>query len=572
MPHPWKAFRTRAAAIALFFAFFSILLSPAPLSGSFLGSVDTLFVPALGDTVANRIVSAVTGEFVGQSMYPADILRYGETAFGTGIVFMAFHFLGASDVVAVYLVQVLLLTLMALATMILVECLTRSFPAAIVAALVFASSNFVWADIDHLPIHFFFFPLLSLTYLIRAAEGGRGRDLFMAGLLGGLQIYFSVQVFAYQCLVLGVFGLFHLRSLWRLAWKWKMLFVVSYVGLALPLVGFYLHTVLQLHPIDVWPRSANEEIYSLQLMDLVRHLPGKLVDYPFTRVSGGGWKQVAHSAFPGLVAPILALLGLRGMNATKAAFVTVAFLALLFSLGTTLEIGRATFTSPLALFYEYVPLAKYLRVGIRAYSLVLLSLSVLAAYGWVHLSAWLRSRAARLPAIGLLAVLALVAAENISLPVNRFEILPYPAVPHGYVEYFRDQPEALILDLPSRSTSWPFYIDDIVYTLWQTKHQRNIIGGVNGYYPQSRMDVQRLTDKLPSAAAFQYFRELGATHFVWHKSPFLVCRPVHSTSLGCNPVTGGRWATEAQGPDWLDSTPFLETVFEDEALKIYELR
>jgi hypothetical protein len=155
--------------------------------------------------------------------------------------------------------------------------------------------------------------------------------------------------------------------------------------------------------------------------------------------------------------------------------------------------------------------------------------------------------------------------------VNAFELLKYPEVPPAYVSFFRDKPEALILDLPSKSTAWPFYIDDIIYVLWQTKHERNILGGVNGYFPQFRIDAQRFTDKLPSAAAFRYFRRLGTTHFVWHKSPFLVCRCPQSP-LGCDPATGRRDATESQGPEWLDSTPFLSLVFEDESVKIYELR
>lgn len=563
--------RRHILATAGFLLAFLLLLLPAPRSGSFLGSFDTLFVPALGDTVLNRVRGFLTGEFVGQAMYPADILGYGETAFGTGLIFMFARLVGASDVVALYLTQAILLALMALGMLVLAEGLTGSFSAGLLAGFIFSTSNFVWADIDNLPIRFYFFPLLCMHFFIRAMEGRNPRYLVVSGILGGVQAYFSMQVFAYQSMMLAVAALAYIRTLWGFSWRQKGAFVGTYLMIMLPILLFYLNTLLRLHPVDPWPRAEYEARYSLKLTDLLSTLPGKLITYPFTHLTQSQEMGISHSGFPGLLAPILAALGLLGRDRRKLFIVLISMAALILSLGTRIEIAGHIVESPLGLFYKYVPLAKYLRVQLRAYSVVLMGMSLLAAFGWRHAITALRrfSRGLRWGALAV--VCAFVAAENISWPVNAFELLAYPQIPPGYLAYFRDKPDALILDLPSRSTTWPFYIDDIIYVQWQTKHERNILGGVNGYYPQSRIDVQRLTDKLPSAGAFRYFRRLGATHFVWHKSPFLVCRPFQS-NWGCNPVTRSRWATEAQGPDWLDSAPSLRLVFEDDAVKIYELR
>ena len=552
-----------------FLLLFLLLLSHAPLTDSFYGSVDNLFVPVLGNTVVNLLRSSVTGEFVGRAMYPANILAYGETAFGTGLLFVALRFIGASDVLAVYIVQVVLLTLMAVAATVLAERLTGSFQAGLLAAFIFTTTNFVWADIDNLPIHFYFFPLLSLYFLIKAAEDGDARALVIAGILGGVQAYFSLQVFAYQSLLLSAFGLAHFRSLWRLPGRQRASFAFAYALIGLPLILFYLNTVIWLNPQDAWPRSVNEAIYQLHLPDLTAALPGKAVAYGFVHESPGGLTRVAHSAFPGLVAPVLALLGLLLLTRNKVALLLVGTGSLLFSLGTTVEIAGRTWDTPLVLFYRYVPLSQYLRVGLRAYTLVLLALSILAGFGWARILKFSGVRlGGRLRATLLAAVLAFIAAENISWPVNAFELLSYPRIPPGYVQYFLDKPQVLILDMPSQSTEWPFYTDDVIYALWQTKHKRNIMGGVNGYYPPSRLEVQDLTDRLPSTAAFRELRAKGLTHIVWHKSEFLVCRRIHAIA-GCHPETGKRWPYEQRGPGWLTSIPFLHLVHEDQDIVIY---
>jgi hypothetical protein len=504
-------------------------------------------------------------------MYPADILAYGESAIGTGAVFVLLRFVGANDILAVYLVQVLLLTLMAVATLILAERLTGSLAAAVLSAFIFTTSNFVWAGIDHLPIHFYFFPLLSLFFFDKAMESRRSSDLVLAGIMGGLQAYFSMQVLAYHVLMLGIFLLFYARQFWDFPARAKWAWALGLILVALPVVLFYLNTVVRLNPVDAFPRSEWDYVYSMNLTDLLRAMPGKLITYAFTSPSDGGWAKVAHSAFPGLLPPMLALLGVVGLERRRLIMISVGAAALLFSLGTQIEVPGGVVQSPLVYFFAYVPLASYLRVGLRAFSLVLLALSILAGFGWLRLSMWIGRRNAALPRILLPLACLLIAAENISWPVNAFELKPYPTVPAGYLDFFEDKPDAVILDLPSTSNRWPFYIDEIIYVLWQTKHHRSILGGVNGHFPPSRLDTQLNTDQLPSRRAIQSLRRLGLTHIVWHKSMFLRCHPLEG-ELDCDPQTGLRNVAEAQSAAGLDQWPFMRLVFEDQDLKIYEVR
>ncbi len=557
--------------VGAFLVFFGILLLPIPRSGSLLGSVDSLFVPAFSNTYLNRLVSLVTGEFVGQAMFPANISQFGETFVGESLLFMAFRLAGASDVYSQYASQVVMLATTGYAAYLLSRRFLGDARAAVFVAVAFSTTNYMWADIDHLYVHFYALPLLSVYFLKGAADESNPRSLLLGGIFGGLTALFSVQMFVYQSILVAVVVLFRWRALTeRYSLAAKGTFFTAYALIPLPLLVFYLNTVLNLTVMDPFPRSMFEQFYSLQLPDLLSALPHKLISYPFVAETQGGWHLVSHSAFPGLLVLLLSALALMRPRLQHLEFLGIASLGLLFALGTMVTIGDRTLTSPLAVFYRMIPLAGFLRVGSRSYSLVLLGLTLLAGAGLARLLGSLRRRSRRLPDLLVALCIAVVALENLSWPVNEYEVIPYPSIPLGYIEFFEDKPQAVILDLPARSTTWPGYIDEIVYVLWQTQHRRTIVGGVSGYFPASRIEAQSYTDLLPSEEAFQYFRDLGVTHMVWHDSPFLVCRAPHSQK-GCDPLTGGRSWAFSEAYSWMNSADSLRLVLRNELISVYEL-
>jgi hypothetical protein len=392
--------------------------------------------------------------------------------------------------------------------------------------------------------------------------------LLAAGILGGIQMYFSVQVYVYQTLILMVIGLFSVREL-RSAFsiREKTLAAAVYALIPLPLFLFYLNTVVNLGAVNAFQNPQFDLIRNLSFADLLQVLPDKLITYSFTNTGLGGWPFDLHAAFTGIGAPALAILGLKGLNKHKLELLTLGLLGLLFALGSTLYFGGRQITSPLWFFFEYVPLASFLRIGLRGYSMALLAMSILAGMGWERISKSLEGASRRLVSASLILAFLFVAAENISWPLNRYEIMKYPDIPRGYAEFFRDKPDAVILDLPSATTAWPHLVDEILYVLWQTKHERSIVGGVNGYLPASRMETQRYVDQLPSDEAFEYFQDLGVTHFVWHSTFNAACRRA-DPPFGCNAPT----AIAAEDYAWLEKSSFLKLVFENGKLKIYELR
>ena len=563
--------------LASFVLFFSLLLLPIPLSGSLLGSVDTLFGPALSNAYLNRLQASLTGQVAAQSMYPSDIARYGESGVGVAGVFMLFRILGANDIYSLYFTQVILFALMAFAAVLFARHYTPHLSLAVFSALVFTTSNFMWANVDDLVIHFYFLPLLSAHFLKTALESRRGAFLLAAGVAGGLQVYLSVQVYVYQTMLLGIILLFSAGAWWRnFSLQEKLLFVAAYLLVPVPRILYYLHTVNVLGVVDAWPISAQKSCYYLQVQGLFSTLPDKLITYPFLYHYYTDWRvppfcSVRQLAFLGLGLPALALVALASPKRPALELLSVAIVGLLFALGGDVKVGDVHVASPVQLFYQYFPLAKYLRLALRSYSLVVLALSVLAALGLQRVLGLIDGQRRAWRGIALMAALLFILAENVSWPLNRFETVTYPRVPEGYVRFFRDKPDALILDLPSMSESWPGYLDEIIYALWQTKHQRNIVGGVTGYYPPSRLETQKYVDLLPSEEAFAYLRELGVTHLVWHDSPQLYSHPPNTWITPAQ--LGGRGGmTASRDFSWLADSVDLGLVMSNKVLTVYELR
>lgn len=563
--------------LAGFLILFLSLLLHVPLSGSLLGTTDSLFIPALADTYLNRIQSLLTGEFFGQAMYPADIMRFGESYVGLLGVFMLFRAAGASDVYSLYFTQALMFSFMGVSATLFASNYTQRPLLALFVGLTFSTSGFIAANVDDLYTFAYGFPLLSAHLLKSALVQKNGRLLAWAALVAGVQAYFSMQLLIYELMILGVILLVNVSEFRRAfplrAWG---IALGAFAIAALPRIIFYVYTISALKVVDFWPISEQAFCYYLQPFDFfVSALPDKLITYGFVQTyqNVGRFSDfcgIRQLAFMGLGMPALALVGLFRPRKPQLEMLSIALLGLIFALGGIVKIGDRAFVSPLELFYRYFPLGTYLRVGLRSYALCVLAVSMLAMIGLGRIWDFLSKYRRWMPGAAFLVSLIYVLAENISWPLNRLEVYPYPEIPAGYAEYFQDKPDALILDLPSLSAGWPGYMDEIRYVLWQTRHKRNTISGVTGYYPPTRARAQRRADLLPAPEAFAYFQQIGVTHFVWHDSPHIYSHPPGSF-ITYGPTDTNIIRLVARDFTWLEDSPYLERVFKNDVLTIYEL-
>jgi hypothetical protein len=513
--------------------FFLTLFIQFPLKKSLPGNCDTWHAISLSNIYKNKVKNLVQGNTPASSMYPAkNIYSYGESSMGGSLIFIFFRTMGFNNINAYYLYISCLFSLTAFGIFILANSYINHPGASFLAGFIFTCSNLMFAHIDDSILMFYFFPALSMFFLKQYFFTEKIKNIYIAALLGGIQVYFSLYVFIYQTLAL--FSL--LAANYKLVLKrtTQKVFIkasILYVLFALPFFLFYLNTLLYLEIASPWNNSVlhHIEVFSLQLTDIFKILPDNLLysNIPQTEESVF-WNYIRHHAFLGIIAPALAIMSLKKLTPGKLELVIIMFIGLFFSFGYSIRIGETLIHTPMYYIYHYLPLTRYIRVPIRAYFLVSLSISILASHG-LH-SIFVRYKLQnRKKFFILILILFIHFLENTPFPLMSFKAEKLAAIPSSYKNFFKNQEKKIILDLPtSLGTDFQYsnrvlfpYNREVIYMNWQTEHEHFILGGVNGYYPKSRVEVQKYVEKIPERNTLNYLNNLGVNYIVFHKNLLL---------------------------------------------------
>src|SRR5207244_1625853 len=159
--------------------------------------------------------------------------------------------------------------------------------------------------------------------------------------------------------------------------------------------------------------------------------------------------------------------------------------------------------------YRWLDLAAVLRVPSRAFALSVLAVVLAAAIGMARLraSSALQARPRRRLVFAVLT--AAVLLENVPVPLKTFAGARLATPERLVLDFFGGQRGYVLLDLPSRPGG-ALYQDsqdlfewnrEIIYMNRQTYHRQNVVNGVHGYFPRTRLDAQRLVDALPAPDA-----------------------------------------------------------------------
>ena len=563
-----KLFVTGDVWVLAFFAAFHLLLFlQFPLNGNIPGNCDTWLVISLSNAYMHRIAAFFGGPAT-TAMFPVEnIHAYGESAPGSAMLFILFKLLGFNDIVAYYLYISSIFFLTAYAVYRLTRLYIDHLPVAVFAGFAFTCSNFMFANIDD-SVHLFFFPaVMSFYFLKRHLETAKRRHIILATLIGGSQIYFSMYIFIFQTLILGILILFHVKRLFEAPYRSRIApFAALYLILPMPLFAFYLHSHFNLDVVNPFDIIANNPMAitissSLNLFELGSVLKDNLV-YPALfdmKDYLAFWPFIRRHAFIGVMVAIMGLFGLRAFNRGKAELACIGLAGFLISLGPMIQIGGFQIASPLALFYETIPLMTYFRIPLRSYFLSSLGLSILAAYALYGITTRLKWNAGKKAYIVVGAAMLIHFFENTPFPMAAYEIKDYYKAPESYLKYFEGKKGQTILDMPSdlgilfvdSDKSLFRYNREIIYINWQTQHRQNIVGGVNGYYPSSRLAIQTNTNLLPHPMPLAFLARAGVDHIVFHK----------------NMVLPGEENVLAN----LERSRYLHTVLDNETLRIYKL-
>ncbi len=544
-----------------FGAFFAVLFAQFPVAGRLPGNADTWFAIALSNTYASRLADLFGGGPPATALYPGgNPIQFGESSPGVALVYVAIRALGFDDVNAYYLLLCLLFTTTALAVFALARHYTGSDAAAVFAAVAFTCSNFTLANIDDCVIVFFGIAALAAWSFGRFLDRpDRVRPLYAAAVLGGLQVYFSAYVFLLLTIFLGVLMLDGAPILRGRAGgstgtapprRHLLAACGLYLGLSAPFFGFYAATMraqefVTTRSFDLLVTSVG----SLDPGDLVRALPGNLVHPPgaayreadSARIASylydpetlraafenpdfhtlvrpyaaegdeAFWISTRRRAHVGFLLYGLALVSLWYPNRRKRTLVVLFCVGLVTAFGPLITVGGTTIPTPLYPINRWIDFTNLFRVPSRAFFLSLVALSLLAAHAVAHWSRRLAGRHRHMARALPFLLGAALLVENVPVPLMSFAGRQY-AEPGASLRGFfhgREAPPAVVLHLPSRTgfsyagagrDLYPLN-REIIYMNWQTHLRQNTFNGVNGYLPRSRVEAQRLIDRLPDDAA-----------------------------------------------------------------------
>jgi len=525
-----KIFTINTIVLVIYILFYLLLFSQFPLKKSIPGNCDTWLVISLSNTYINKISSFFTEKMTGVSLYPvSDTMSYGEGSPGCAAIFILFRLLGFNNIFSYYFFITLLFALTAFGVYLLSGLYLQTRTAAFFAGFAFTCSNFMFANIDDSIVIFYFLSALSLYFVKRFFSSGIKVYLLYGAIIGGLEIYFSLYVFIYQTVALVIISILNFNNVMK---NKKLFFsgIFIYMFITFPFIFFYVNSLMKINIVNPWSETYTTpgiiSKCSLKLKDFFKVLPGNLI-YPAKKTSKFFWPYIRRYAFSGYLIVILALLSLKKHWKGEKELILIALSGFLLSGGQEIRINGLTIHPLFFYLYNLFPCMAIMRVPLRAYFLVTLTISILAAVSLEEILKNIKNR--NMYIFFIIAVLLFHSVENIPFPFYACNIEKYHNIPAEYYNFFKNQKDLIILDLPSNigldfresGNNLFVYNREIIYMNWQTQHKQNITGGVNGYYPVSRVIIQKYIDSLPERNSFSSLSKLGVDYIVFHKTMLL---------------------------------------------------
>jgi hypothetical protein len=207
--------------------------------------------------------------------------------------------------------------------------------------------------------------------------------------------------------------------------------------------------------------------------------------------------------FPGILPPLLALVGLLLVPPAIPAIAYLVGLVLAFEL----SLGAHGVLYPL--LYEYVGVFRALRAPARASVFCLLFLGVLAAYGTAALTAAMTTRMRR-------AVAALICAiVLIEYRVGSLPLVAYHNEPPPLYRLLAQLPRGVVVEFPMTTIEWVPHHDPR-FAYMSTFHWMPLLNGYSGFNPPSyRHRLVRLA-RFPDEASVASLRRENVRYVIVH--------------------------------------------------------
>ena len=329
--------------------------------------------------IAHALATSPGDLFNGNIFTPErGVLAYSDAMLVEGVLAAPLLWAGVPPVLVHNLMLLGPIVASAVGIFILARHLTGSTGGALVAGIIFAFAPYRFEHYMHLELQWTVWSPWALWALQRTIETGTVKFGLLTGLFLALQMASSVYYGIFLLMLVAVVGMLQLITL-------------RGPHLTRAARAFLLGTALAASVSAVYslPYSAAAARVGTRTTLEIRTFSARPRDYrvatPTNLLYGYSYAgPPERQLFPGIVPPLLALVGLLLIPPTTP------MIAYLIGLLVAFEFSLGSFGHLQPLLYEHVGLFRGLRAPARAYAFCLLFLGVLAAHGLAAITATLR--------------------------------------------------------------------------------------------------------------------------------------------------------------------------------------
>jgi hypothetical protein len=483
----------------------------------------------------------------------AHTLAYSEMLLPLVPVFGLLHATTGSWALSLTTLSILLVLLNLLATYALARRITDRTDAAILGALAFGLSSYVLSKLGAVQLETVGLLPLAFLLLLRLLERPSMKRAVLLGAVSALvdlcASYYGA-IYAVSAVVI-VLGFLWARR--RRVDPWLVPCLLVAAAVAALLVAPVAIEYLRLQEQSAFRRSLSGE-FVLHFNSFLSPAPG---NYLWHRAASSATDYESTGFFPGLAVTLLAAVGcltlgwrLRRRGESKADDSGRRDLGLLVLAGLAaliLALGPDIFglPGPYRLLHGNVPGFAGIRAPARFGVVTLLSIVMLASYGYARVAE--RVRSPRLALLLPLAVGALILGERASpLP---WVVLPNDGVTLAAYHALAQRLPGAVVELPVDPLDPFIGAPRMVYSTidW---HPR--LNGYSGYFPATYVSDAEVVSGFPNQPSLDRLRERRIRYVILHvgqESGYAVITPAHAAAI-IDALPPGATATHV-GSSWL---------------------
>ena len=451
---------------------------------------------------AHALASAPSTIFDGNMFYPEpNVVTFSDAMVVEGLVAAPLLWAGVPPVLVHNVLLFGAVIVSAAGMVVLVERLTGSRAAAVIAGIIFAFAPYRFDHLMHMELQWTVWVPWALWAVHRTIESGRLRHGLQAGLFVALQmlssVYYGVFLATLLPLVAGLLLLSLPRSQALRAFR-----ALALGGVAAAIICS-LYALPYLAASRQVGRRPTHEInqFSAQPRDY-------LVATPDNRIYGGVFDSPPERRlFPGIVPVLLAIAAVFPRPRTKAAVVYL----IVFVAAFEMSLGFHGYLYEY--LYLYVPVFAGLRVPARLGIFVIGFLAILAAQGYAALQDAVPPAARRACAVVIPCVLLL------EYSVSPLQLVRYENTAPPVYEFLARLPSGVVAEFPvplKNAVPGP----DARYIYMSTFHWQKLVNGYSGFYPDSYLRRLDGLQSFPDPSSLEILRQTGVSYVIVHLSSY----------------------------------------------------